>query len=137
MHLFDRYGTSVLLGGVGALLTLDPLHGLARGSFREKFGFPAWFVPCVGLWELSITYLNIFGGENQGLAQKLLAVLMGGAIYSHAVAEGNPAGSVGAIVFLGFSCAVFSFHFPTISQNCCHDFFLSSFYFVAHFLSHI
>jgi hypothetical protein len=38
--------------------------------------------------------------------QKLLAVQMGGAIYSHVAVEGKPAGSVGGLVFLAISCAV-------------------------------
>ena len=36
----------------------------------------------------------------------MLAVIMGGAIYTHVVKEGKPAASVGALLYFGFSCAV-------------------------------
>lgn len=85
---------------------LDPIHKLAQGSFREKFGYPAWFVPCVGLYELSIAYLNFYGGANQWIAQKLLATLMGGAIYTHVKIDRSLPGTIFAFSFFYSSCAV-------------------------------
>ena len=51
--------------------------------------------------------LNFYaGGAHRPLAQKLIAVLLGGAIWHHAIGEGNPAHSVGALVFLAGSTAL-------------------------------
>jgi hypothetical protein len=104
-----RYGTSAILCGVGSLLVLDPIHRLARfleAQFRERFGYPAWFVPCVGLCQVSIAYLNIYGGAKQWVAQKLLAALMGGAIYTLVRIDKSLPGAIAALSFLCFSCAV-------------------------------
>ena len=95
-----------MLCGVGSLLVLDPIHKLAQGQFRENFGYPSWFVPCVGLYEVSIAYLNFYGGANQWIAQKLLATLMGGAVYSHVKLDKSLPGTVAALTFFYFSCAV-------------------------------
>ncbi len=95
-----------MLCGVGSLLVLDPIHRLAQGQFREKFGFPSWFVPCVGLCEVSIAYLNFYGGPNQWIAQKLLATLMGGAVYTHIKLDQSLPGAVAALAFFYASCAV-------------------------------
>jgi hypothetical protein len=74
---------------------------------RTTFGYPGWFPTLVGLWELTIAVLNfIQGGQYVLVSQRMLAVIMGGAIYSHAIAEGKPAGCVPPAVFFGMSCAV-------------------------------
>ena len=62
------------------------------------------FPTVAGIYELAIAV-----GNNTGyvpLTQKLLAGIMGGAAYTHVVAEGKPEGSVGAVVFWGLSVAV-------------------------------
>ena len=91
-----------MLAGVGSFFLLNPLHGAVTGQFRQ-WGLPAFFAPAVGLYELGIAYLHLYDAENKWLAPKLLAALMGGAVYSHAVAEGKPEASVGALVFLVLS----------------------------------
>ena len=101
-----RIGTTAILAGVSAVLTSDPIHKVAQVKFREMFGYPSWFVPCVGLWEAGIVYLNVYGGSYQWLAQKMLAVLMGGSIYSHYAVEGNFLASLNPFAWLVISCAV-------------------------------
>ena len=91
-----------MLAGVGSFFLLNPLHGAVTGQFRQ-WGLPAFFAPAVGLYELGIAYLHLYDAENKWLAPKLLAALMGGAVYSHAVAEGKPEASVGALLFLVLS----------------------------------
>ena len=51
------------------------------------------------MWKLSITALN-WGGFTS-LAQSLTGIHLGGAMYTHAVPEGKPAGCVGPTLFLG------------------------------------
>ncbi len=46
------------------------------------------------------------GGEHTLLAQKMISVLMGGAIWHHAVGEGQPGASVGCLVFLAGTTAL-------------------------------
>jgi hypothetical protein len=94
-----------MLGAVGTFLALNPLHGLATDGFKG-FGLPAFFVPAVGLYEMTLSYLHFYGGANKWLSPKMLAALMGGAVYSHSVAAGKPQESGGALLFLAFSCAV-------------------------------
>ena len=103
--LYGRLGVSYMLGAVGSFFVLNPLHGIVTDQFKA-WGLPALFVPAVGLYELTVSYLHLYGGENKWVAPKLLAALMGGAVYSHAVAEGKPEAIVGALAFLGFSCVV-------------------------------
>lgn len=83
-------------------MVTDPLHGAVSGAFAS-FGYPALFPVAIGLWEGAISALNFYeGGKHVLLAQRLLSVIMGGAVYHH-VLEGKPAGSIGALVFLGMS----------------------------------
>jgi len=75
-----------MLGGAATLMITDPLHKKISGAFASH-GYPTLFPVGVGLWEGSIAYLNIYGDVI--LAQRLLATIMGGAIYHH-VTEGKP-----------------------------------------------
>jgi hypothetical protein len=93
---------SALLGLVGCAMVSDPFHGAVSGAFAP-LGYPALFPLAVGLWMGGISALNFYeAGKHVLLAQRLLSVVMGGAVYHH-VLEGKPAGSIGAIVFLGMS----------------------------------
>ncbi|KAJ1463483.1 hypothetical protein M885DRAFT_503805 [Pelagophyceae sp. CCMP2097] len=92
------------LGSVGCLLLMDPLHGKASPEFKANFGYDGWFVPLVGLWEIAISYLLVRGDARA--AAKMLAVIMGGGIYSHAVREGKPEKAVAPLIFLALSTYV-------------------------------
>ena len=61
----------------------------------------------LGLWQGAIAgLLWLDGGKHLILAQRMLSVLMGGAIWHHAVGEGAASHSVGALVYLALSAYV-------------------------------
>ncbi len=61
----------------------------------------------LGLWQGAIAGLIWFeNGKHLILAQRMLSVLMGGAIWHHAIGEGAASHSVGALVYLGLSAYV-------------------------------
>lgn len=103
--LYIKYGTSGMFAVVGALMITDPLHGNVLPNLQKagKY-YPSWFPVAVGMWMLSVSTLNFYeGGKFVLYAQAMQATLMGGATHHHCVAEGHPASSVGALVFLGLT----------------------------------
>ena len=105
MELYVKYGTSGMFALVGALMITDPLHGnIAPNLQKAAKYYPNFFPVLVGLWQLSIAALNFYeDGAYVLYAQAMQAVLMGGAIHHHAIAEGHPMSSGGAVVFLGLT----------------------------------
>lgn len=89
-------------------LSLDLLHGQGfKGLTAKGAQYPIWFPTCVGLWQLSVATLNFYGGgAHRLLAQRMLAVLMGGVVHHHAVGEKHPSHSIGGLIFLALSVAV-------------------------------
>ena len=67
----------------------------------QSLGLGSHFPSC----RLSVVSLFVRRRE-QITCPKMLATLKGGAVYSYAVAEEKPEGSVGALAFLAISCAV-------------------------------
>jgi hypothetical protein len=108
----------VPMGFMGAYMASDCLHGKLKREFVDKLGYPPWFPTCLGFWKLSISALNWgFNGQFVWLAQALTAFHMGGAIYTHSVAEGKPAGCAPPAFFLAGTTYVQSSlgHFSLIS----------------------
>ena len=83
------------------LFALDPLHKKVSPEFRKMFGYGAFVPPVIGGWYLVLAGLVASGHPIP--AQRMLATVMGGVIYSHAVAEGDVKGVVAPAIFLGMS----------------------------------
>jgi len=104
-ELYIRYAES-LLAVTGTGMLLDPLHGQVTKAFAPV-GYPSLFPVATGAWKLAIVALNfVEDGKYSQYGQWMLATLMGGAIWHHAIGEGHPAASVAPLVFLGLSAAV-------------------------------
>ncbi|KAJ1623924.1 hypothetical protein T492DRAFT_882790 [Pavlovales sp. CCMP2436] len=96
----------VSLAPAAVVTATNDLHGLVSAPFA-KLGLPPWFVRYVGLWKGMIIALNFLReGTYVPLAQSMLAMLMGGAIFTHAVIEQSAAKCLPALVFLASSVAV-------------------------------
>lgn len=93
---------TVQFGLIGTAFLANPLHGGVSGAM-SAIGYPSAFFPVTGAWMLSIAAANYLG--QIPLAQGLLATLMGGAIWHHAVGEGAPAHAGGSVMFLGLAIA--------------------------------
>jgi hypothetical protein len=91
----------------GAVVTVtNDIHGLATQPLA-RLGIPSWFIRWIGLWKGLIITLNfLHEGEYVPLAQSMISMLMGGAIYSHAAIERKPLRTLPAIIFLGTSVCV-------------------------------
>jgi hypothetical protein len=95
---------TALLGSAGTFMATDALHGLATREIALKLGFPKWFPSVVGVYELLIAAGNWTG--HTAVTQPMLACVMGGAAYTHVIAEGKPSGAGGAVLFWIFSVVV-------------------------------
>ena len=90
----------------GALLTAtNDLHGLASAPMA-KLGIPGWFIRWIGAWKAVALALNWAHDGSVPVAQGMISVLMGGAIFSHVVVERSPLKALPALAFLGTSIAV-------------------------------
>ena len=64
----------------------SPVLSRAHRELLLEFGYPRWMVPIIGILQLGIAISNFHdGGSWRFVGQKVLAVLMGGCIFSHAV----------------------------------------------------
>ena len=79
--------TAPMAGG-GLFFIGDLFHGKVSKQFLEDFGYGSWFVPLVGAWKLGVAALCWYeGGIHRATAMQMLATLLGGVEYTHAVAE--------------------------------------------------
>ncbi|KAK3265300.1 hypothetical protein CYMTET_15407 [Cymbomonas tetramitiformis] len=105
LELYVRYAECSVLTLAGFALGTDALHGAVSKTLGAEKGFPRWFPTLAGLWELAIVGMNFSGDADLILlAQRMLAVIMGGALYTHSTDP--PPKSIGAILWFGMSCAV-------------------------------
>jgi hypothetical protein len=89
----------------GCVLSLDCVHGKASRDMVLKLGYPRWFPTCLGLFKLTQFAANwAADGAYTPLAQCMMAFQLGGAAYTHLVAEAKADGKPGAIG----GCVVFS-----------------------------
>ena len=87
----------------GAAFLSNPLHG-GIAKAMAGIGYPSAFFPATGAWMAAISALAYAdGGAHALYSSRLMAVLMGGAAWHHAVGEGAPAHAVGALAFLGLA----------------------------------
>lgn len=90
----------------GALLTAtNELHGLASAPMA-KLGIPSWCIRWIGAWKAVALALNFARDDTVPVAQGMISVLMGGAIFSHVVVERTPLKTLPALAFLGTSIAI-------------------------------
>ena len=91
----------LLPNGIGGLvLSTDFLHQKAQRDMRLKLRYPTWFPTVLGLFKLSQAALNwVVGGVYTPIAQAMMAFQLGGAAYTHVVAEGKPKELGGVVVF--------------------------------------
>jgi hypothetical protein len=48
-----------MLALAGAAFLTNPLHG-GVGKAMAKIGYPSWFFPCVGIWQITCVALNYY-----------------------------------------------------------------------------
>ena len=91
-------------------MILDVIHKQVSADFVGKLGFPWWFAPSLGLYKLTQFALNwIAGGTYAPIAQLMMSFQLGGACFTHAIAEGKGFGiaaHVPAIVFFSTTIGI-------------------------------
>ena len=109
--LFGLRCLQILPNGIGgSLMVTDMLHKQVQRDFVEKMRYPWWFPTVLGAWKLSQLALDwVSGGAYIPLAQWMMAMQLGGAAFTHAVAEGKgfgPAAQGGPIMFFNTTLGI-------------------------------
>ena len=74
----------------GTMMILDPIHKQVSKDFVTKLRYPWWFATALGAWKLTQVALNwVFGGIYAPAAQAMMSIQLGGALFTHVVAEGK------------------------------------------------
>ena len=93
----------MLAPGAIAMLT-DCLHGRVS---KVLLGYRNLFPTAVGIWKTLIIAANLAeGGKHALIGQRLISVLMGGVVFHHVVAEGQPTQMGAGLVFLALSAVI-------------------------------
>lgn len=97
---------------LSAMMSLDGFHGMVSKDFVQKLRYPRWFATVLGAYKLTQAALNwVAGGALAPMAQAMMCVQLGGAIFTHVVAEGKgwaPQAVAGPSIFFCTTIAITS-----------------------------
>eukprot|EP00282_Hemiselmis_andersenii_P011676 CAMPEP_0114132400 /NCGR_PEP_ID=MMETSP0043_2-20121206/13075_1 /TAXON_ID=464988 /ORGANISM="Hemiselmis andersenii, Strain CCMP644" /LENGTH=196 /DNA_ID=CAMNT_0001225913 /DNA_START=128 /DNA_END=718 /DNA_ORIENTATION=+ len=102
-----------MLGLMSIVFITDVHHGGISEELFLKFNYPRWLTPAVGTIQFLIAslngseYIESYQGPNLAWAsQRMVALLMGGCLYTHVRVEKSLADATGPVIFWIFSVAI-------------------------------